>query len=57
MEPNDEYLCIVPDRRRGGKLYLPFPEDERLAVILSKALLLAGDRKIDDPTITKQISR
>jgi hypothetical protein len=58
MEPNDEYLCIVPDRGRGPrKLYLPFEEDSRLSVILSKAFMLADDERIDDPTITRQISR
>ena len=58
MEPNDEYLCIVPDRGRGPRrLYLPFEEDSRLSVILSKAFMLADDERIDDPTITRQISR
>jgi hypothetical protein len=60
MEPNSQYLCIVP--RRGadlpgepGHLYLPFDEDSVLSVILSKAFLLADDRAIKDPTITRQI--
>lgn len=58
MEPNDEYLCIVPDRGRGPRrLYLPFEEDSRLSVILSKAFMLADDERIEDPTITRQISR
>jgi hypothetical protein len=58
MEPNDEYLCIVPDRGRGPRrLYLPFEEDARLSVILSKAFMLADDERIEDPTITRQISR
>jgi hypothetical protein len=56
MEPDDQYLCIVPARPKQ-KLYLPFPEDDRLAVILSKAFLLARDAKIDDRTITAQIER
>lgn len=60
MEPNDQYLCIVPGRSPaksadGRGVFLPFEGDERLAVILSKALLLADDRKITDPTITRQI--
>ena len=47
MEPNDEYLYIVPERGRGPrKLYLPFEEDSRLTVILSKAFLLADDERI-----------
>jgi hypothetical protein len=59
MEPNDQYLCIVPGRFKGsgpaGKIFLPFEGDQTLAVILSKALLLADDQKISDPTITQQI--
>ena len=61
MEPNGQYLCIVPDRgRRGedrvGRLFLPFEGDGTLAVILSKAFLLADDRKISDSSITRQIA-
>jgi hypothetical protein len=57
MEPNDQYLCIVPgrDKDAAGKVFLPFEGDQVLALILSKALLLAKDDKIDDPTITSQI--
>ena len=60
MEPNDQYLCIVPDRAtlgRGeaGSLFLPFEGDPTLSVILSKAFLLAEDAKIRDPTIRQQI--
>ncbi len=57
MEPNDQYLCIVPDRspQGAGNVYLPFEGDGTLAVILSKAFLLAGDEKITDPSIVRQI--
>jgi hypothetical protein len=60
MSPNDQYLCIVPARgvaseQAGGKLFLPFEGDQTLAIILSKAFLLAEDKKITDPTITRQI--
>ena len=57
MEP-DQYLCIVPDARaRSGEpaVLLPFEGDSVLSVILSKALLLADDTKIKDPTIVQQI--
>ncbi|MFF4272112.1 DUF4132 domain-containing protein [Streptomyces sp. NPDC001536] len=55
MEPDDSYLCIVPSRAKvGGKVFLPF-EDDRLTVILSKALLLAADTEITDPSIRSQI--
>jgi hypothetical protein len=58
MEPNDAYLCIVPDAKQssaGQDLYLPFEGDRTLSIILSKALLLAADTKITDPTIVRQI--
>jgi hypothetical protein len=62
MEPNDQYLCIVPTRapttgNLGNRLFLPFEGDRTLAIILSKAFLLAEDTKIEDPTILHQISR
>jgi len=59
VEPGSHYLCIVPDRsidaRQKGVLYLPFEGDQTLAIILSKALLLAADNKITDATILRQI--
>jgi len=59
MEPNDQYLCIVPDqssaRNQADNLFLPFEGDRMLSIVLSKAFLLAEDRKISDPTITRQI--
>ena len=61
MEPNDQYLCIVPARGAGavstGKVFLPFEGDGTLAVILSKPFLLAEDRSIKDPTILHQMRR
>jgi len=59
MEPNDQYLCIVPGRGAGpgDKVFLPFEGDQRLAVILSKAMMLAADTKITDRTILSQIGR
>lgn len=59
MEPNDQYLCIVP--ARGGvntaKIFLPFEGDGVLSLVISKALLLADDDKIKDSTIVRQINR
>ncbi|HZO89627.1 MAG TPA: DUF4132 domain-containing protein [Chthonomonadaceae bacterium] len=59
MEPNDQYLCIVQDRsavkNEAAVNFLPFEGDQRLALILSKAFLLAEDTRITDPTITRQI--
>ncbi len=58
MEPNDQYLCIVPDRSstKEEKLFIPFDGDGILSVIISKALLLASDDTIRDSTITSQIN-
>lgn len=61
MEPNDQYLCIVPGRGNSSspteRLYLPFEGDTVFSVILSKAFLLAEDAKITDPSIMHQIGR
>jgi hypothetical protein len=56
MAPNDRYLCIVAARdARASKLFLPFDDDPVLSLILSKAFMLADDKKIRDPTIVAQI--
>jgi hypothetical protein len=60
MEPNDQYLCIVPKSATAGEaaaaaVRLPFEGDRTLTVILSKAFMLADDANITDPTITSQI--
>jgi hypothetical protein len=59
MEPNDQYLCIVPNQAKAddGSLQLPFEGDRTLSIILSKAFLLAADDKIKDSTILSQIKR
>ena len=57
MSPNDRYLCIVESRGKAdtGNLFLPFEGDSVLSLVISKALLLAADNKISDPTIMQQI--
>jgi hypothetical protein len=57
MEPNDQYLCIVPKQTIAGgeRVFLPFEGDGTLSIVLSKAFLLADDAKITDPTITSQL--
>ncbi|MET4108355.1 DUF4132 domain-containing protein [Hymenobacter sp. UYP22] len=59
MEPNDQYLCIVPDRSSkqlgSTDVFLPFEGDAVLSIILSKALLLMDDDKITDETILRQL--
>ncbi|MBE9661529.1 DUF4132 domain-containing protein [Mucilaginibacter myungsuensis] len=60
MEPNDQYLCIVPDRSMKSlttNVFLPFEGDAGLSIIISKATLLADDDKITDESITRQIKR
>jgi hypothetical protein len=60
MEPNDQYLCIVPARDPvavGDRLFLPFEGDATLSIVLSKAFLLAADDTIKDQTIVRQIGR
>ncbi|MGW7724210.1 DUF4132 domain-containing protein [Streptomyces canus] len=55
--PNDQYLCIVPKSNPSAPQagYLPYEGDRMLAVILSKAMMLADDTKITDPTILSQL--
>ncbi|MEV0092038.1 DUF4132 domain-containing protein [Streptomyces sp. NPDC050738] len=56
MTPYDQYLCIVPKAGPGvDPGHLPFEGDRTLAVILSKAMMLARDREITDPTILSQL--
>ncbi|MFE6623605.1 DUF4132 domain-containing protein [Streptomyces sp. NPDC057740] len=57
MTPADRYLCIVPKSNPGAPQagYLPYEGDRMLAVILSKAMMLADDLKITDPTIVSQL--
>lgn len=60
MEPNDQYLCIVPSAGQvssEGSVFLPFEGDRTLSIILSKAFLLAEDDKIKDQSIVRQIKR
>jgi hypothetical protein len=58
MEPNDQYLCIVPDSRNksvGEKVWLPFEGDSMFSIILSKAFMLANDNAIKDASVNSQI--
>lgn len=59
MEPDDQYLCIVPEGKTKPKekVFLPFEGDNLLSIIISKAFLLADDDKIKDKTILSQINR
>ncbi|MFE5326829.1 DUF4132 domain-containing protein [Embleya sp. NPDC056575] len=57
MCPGNRYLCIVP-KNDGTAVpfgaFLPYEGDRTLSIILSKAVLLARDDLITDPTITSQ---
>ncbi len=50
-------LCVVAvQAQHRGRLFLPFADDDpRTAEVVSKVLLLARDREIQDPTILEQI--
>ena len=50
-------LCIVPvHAQHRGRLFLPFADDDpKTAEVISKALLLAQDHKIQDPTNLEQL--
>ncbi len=51
---------IVPARnsdKTTDKLFIPFEGDNGLSIVLSKAFMLAEDKKIKDETITSQINR
>lgn len=54
IEPDDRYLCIVA-HGSAPKVMLPFEGDQVLTFVLSKAVLLAADDKITDPTILRQL--
>ena len=59
MEPGTRYLCIVRDAspKRRERAFLPFEGDAMLSLIVSKAFLLADDRRITDPAIVSQLRR
>jgi hypothetical protein len=50
-------LCIIPvGSQHRGRVFLPFADDDpKTAEIVSKALLLARDHEIKDPTILEQL--
>jgi len=58
MEPGSRYLCIVEGaatKSTPRDIFLPFEGDHTLSLILSKAFLLADDRKIKDQSIMRQL--
>jgi hypothetical protein len=57
VEPDNSYLCVVPARGQGHQLHLPFEDDPVLSTILSKAIMLADDDTITDPSVLRQLAR
>ncbi|MFG2330402.1 DUF4132 domain-containing protein [Streptomyces sp. NPDC048604] len=58
IAPHDRYLCIVPKttaKAADAARPLPYEGDGMLAIVLSKAMLLADDTSITDPTILSQL--
>ncbi|MGW7285405.1 DUF4132 domain-containing protein [Streptomyces sp. NPDC054847] len=57
IDPHGRYLCIVPQAgaATADPGHLPFEGDRMISVILSKAMLLARDTDITDPTILSQL--
>ncbi len=53
-----KYLSILPvHSQQRGRLFLPFADDDpKSAELISKVLLLARDKEIQDPTILRQLS-
>ena len=57
MEPGSRYLCIVEGaatKAQPRSLPLPLEDDHKLSQILSKAFMLADDRKIKEQSILRQ---
>ena len=52
------FLCVVPvHSQHRGRLFLPFADDDpRTAEVISKTILLARDKEIQDPSILSQIA-
>ena len=56
LAASGRHLCIVPSAGEDGLGFLPFEGDATTTLILSKAMLLAHDDRIEDPTILSQLS-
>lgn len=57
IEPGN-YLCVVPARDDGEKVYLPFADtDKKMSEVISKIFLLIDDQSITDKSILAQIRR
>ncbi len=56
VAPARALVIVAVHSQHRGRLFLPFADDDpRTAEVMSKALLLARDREIKDPSILRQI--
>ncbi len=53
-----KYISILPvQSQHRGRIFLPFADDDpKSAEVMSKVLLLARDKEIQDPTILRQLN-
>jgi hypothetical protein len=56
LAASDRHLCILPTGGEDELGFLPFEGDATTTLILSKAMLLAQDDRIDDPVILSQLA-
>ncbi|KRQ94537.1 DUF4132 domain-containing protein [Bradyrhizobium valentinum] len=56
LAASGRHLCIVPTAGEDDLGFLSFEGDATTALILSKAMLLAQDDRIEDPTILSQLA-
>ena len=59
MEPNDQYLCIVPDSRTRSTnepVYTSVRRGCRIVHHPQQGFLLADDTKIKDPVVLRQVN-
>jgi hypothetical protein len=56
--PGGSLLIVPVHGQHRGRLFLPFADDDpKTAEVVSKAILLARDAEIQDPSIAEQITR
>jgi len=56
LAESGRHLCIVPKGGEDDLDFLPSEGNPTLSLILSKAMLLAQDDRIEDPTILSQLA-
>ena len=56
VQASSRHLCIVLTAGGDGLGFLPFEGDTTTTLILSKAMLLAQDDRIEDPSVLAQLA-